>query len=207
MISVKKKEDVFFVLFNEYIAKIKITAATFDDFINNYNQNSDKTAVLKQLETECDGVTHKILQTLNAAFVTPFDREDIYSIAKGVDDIADIMEETANRLEIFNVQNIRPEVYKINELIMSSVDELVKLFACLHDFKKSAAIKDLIIEVNRLENEGDIVYRAALSRLFREEKDPIEIIKWKHIFELLEECLDACEDVANIIEGVVMKNV
>lgn len=206
MIGVKKKEEVFFKLFCETLEKIKITGDFFDELVNNYVDVPNKVARLKELETECDKETHKTLKVLNASFITPFDREDIYDIAKELDNIVDILEEIANRFIVFNVKYIKLEAIDMSAIVLKCIVELQVLFDNLKDLKKNTITMEEIIEVNRLENEGDLVYRQALTELFRSETDPIEIIKWKQIFDQLEDAIDACEAVANIIEGVVMKH-
>jgi hypothetical protein len=148
---------------------------------------------------------HDILNKLNVAFITPFDREDIYNVTKQMDDIVDCIEEASNRFVVFDVKEIRKESMLMANLILQSTRELVVLFENLPDLKKNDLVKTQIIEVNRLENEGDVIYREALMKLFREDINPIELIKWKHIFEQIENSLDSCENVANIIEGVAMK--
>ncbi|MFV0518328.1 MAG: DUF47 domain-containing protein [Aminipila sp.] len=205
MLRAKKKEDVFYTLFIEYAAKIVKAGEAFDDLVRNYENVEDKVASIKVLETECDMEAHKILKALNGSFVTPFDREDIYDVTKQMDDIVDSLEEVANRFLVFDVKTLKPEALYMSEMIIQSIKELEVLFAHLSEMKKNEKVREQIIEVNRLENEGDVIFRKALSKLFREEKDPIELIKWKHLFEELETCLDSCENVANIMEGVVMK--
>ncbi len=157
------------------------------------------------LETECDMEVHKILKALNGSVDTPFDRGDIYSVTKQMDDIVDSLEEVANRFVAFNVESVRHEAVYLADLIMQSIRELEVLFKHLAEMNKNDIVREQIIEVNRIENEGDVIFRKALAKLFREEKDPIELIKWKHLFEKLEKSLDSCENVANILEGVSMK--
>ncbi|MBQ9931476.1 MAG: DUF47 domain-containing protein [Firmicutes bacterium] len=206
MIGVRKKEDTFFQLFQNSIEHIGSAALFFHELVTDYVDVRRKVEHMKELETECDKEAHKVLEALHASFVTPFDREDIYDIAREMDNIVDSMEEVANRFLVFDVHSMRPEAKAMTEIIVKSVDELKVLFAHLGNMKKDRKVMEQVIEVNRLENEGDLVYRDAMSRLFREEKDPVEIIKWQLIFDLLEESVDACEGVANIIEGVVMKH-
>lgn len=207
MIGVKKKEDVFYRLFIEYAAKIVKAGEAFQDLVRNYENVEDKVSKIKVLETECDMEAHKILKALNGSFVTPFDREDIYDVTKQMDDIVDSIEEVSNRFIVFDVQALKPETLTMADLVLQSIRELEVLFKHLSEMKKNQIVREQIIEVNRLENEGDLIYRKALTKLFREEKDPIELIKWKHLFEQLEASLDSCENVANIMEGVVMKYV
>lgn len=205
MLVKKKKEDIFFTLFKSQMKKIVIAGEAFSELVHNYNDVDDKIAHMKVLETECDMEAHKISKQLNGSFVTPFDREDIHEIIKVNDEIVDCIEEASNRFQVFNVQNMRPEALVMADLILEAVKELELLFDHLSEVKKPDVLMEKIIEVNRIENEGDLVYRKALSNLFHNETDPIEIIRWKHLFEQFEASLDACEDVANIIEGVVMK--
>lgn len=205
MFGLKKKEDVFYTLFIDYARKIEIVGEKFLDLIENYENVEEKVEKIKVLETECDMYAHDILNKLNVAFITPFDREDIYNVTKQMDDIVDCIEEASNRFVVFDVKEIRKESMLMANLILQSTRELVVLFENLPDLKKNDLVKTQIIEVNRLENEGDVIYREALMKLFREDINPIELIKWKHIFEQIENSLDSCENVANIIEGVAMK--
>jgi predicted phosphate transport protein (TIGR00153 family) len=207
MIGVKKKEALFYNLFIEYAGKIVKAGEAFNDLVKNYEDVEDKVSAIKVMETECDMEAHKILKALNGSFVTPFDREDIYEVTKQMDDIVDSIEEVANGFMVFDVRALKPEALTMSELVMQSIREIEVLFKHLSEMKKNQIVREQIIEVNRIENEGDIIYRKALTKLFREEKDPIELIKWKHLFEQLEASLDSCENVANIMEGVVMKYV
>jgi len=205
MIGVKKKEDEFFKLLEEFAGKIVKAGEAFIELITNFDDIDEKVANLKALETECDKQAHKILIALNASFITPFDREDIYEITREMDEIVDCLEEVANRFDVFDIHALKPECIEMAKHIMQAIRELEVLFKHLSEVKKSTIVKEQIIEVNRIVNEGDIVYRNALKDLFRNEKDPIELIKWKHLYEQLEASLDSCEHVANIIEGVVTK--
>ena len=205
MFGAKKREDVFYQLFSEYAVKIVAAGEAFVDLVKNYEQVEDKVAAIKVLETECDMEAHKILKALNGSFITPFDREDIYSVTNQMDDIVDCLEEVANRFIAFDVKYIKHDALFMTDLIMQSIRELQILFDHLSEIKKNDIVMKQIIEVNRIENEGDVIFRQAIRKLFQEEKDPIELIKWKHLFEELEASLDSCENVANILEGVVMK--
>lgn len=205
MIGVKKKEDEFFQLLIEFSGKIVKAGEAFYDLIQDYTNVEEKVAGMKVLETECDMQQHKILSALKASFVTPFDREDIYEIAGEMDAIVDCLEEVANRFVVFDVKELRPASKDMTNYILQAIRELEVLFKHLSEVKKNSIVKEQVIEVNRIENEGDILYRKTLSELFRNEKDPIELIKWKHLYEQLEASLDSCEHVANIIEGVITK--
>lgn len=203
--GVKKREDIFYGMFIDFMDKIVLSGEAFVDLIRSYENVEDKVANLKVLETECDMETHKILKSLHGSFITPFDREDIYEITRDMDEIVDSMEEIGNRMLLFDVKEMRPEAIQLADIMMQSIRELHVVFKHLHEINKTTIVREQIIEVNRLENEGDLIFRKAISTLFRVEKDPVEIIKWKHIFEMLEDGIDSCENVANIIEGVIMK--
>lgn len=205
MIGVKKKEDVFYKMFIDFAGKVIVAGEAFVDLVNNYEDVEDKIANMKVLETECDMEAHKILQALHGSFITPFDREDIYMITRELDDIVDSMEEVANRFIVFDIKEMKREAITLAEMNLQAIREVEVMFKHLNELKKNSIVMEQIIEINRIENEGDLVYRKALSHLFREEKDPIELIKWKHLFEQMEASLDSCETVANILEGVVMK--
>ena len=202
-----RKNNIFFTLFNEEMNKVLAAAEAFVDLVRNYENVNDKIANMKILETECDMQAHKIFKTLNKSRITIFDREDIFAITRGIDDIVDSLEEVSNRFGVFPVTEIRPDTLKMAEIGLLAVKSLRTVFLHLPEIRKPKTLMDQIIEVNRIENEGDIIYRKALENLFRDEKDPIEVIKWKHIYEQIEASIDSCENVANLVEGVIMKHV
>ncbi len=206
MFSLSSKEVVFFDMFYEASEIVYKAATMLEDLMNNYTGIQEKIEAIEQVEHDCDQQVHKIMQKLNSSFITPIDREDIYLIAKELDNITDAIESTAHRFRMYNVQKIMEESLAFASLIVKSTAELKKVMLELKNLKTSKAMNGQIIEINRLENEGDVIYRNVIAKLFVSEKDPIEVIKWKEIYELLESTLDACEDVANIVEGVVMKH-
>lgn len=204
--GVKKKEDEFFELLKEFAEQIVEAGEIFSDLVHNYENVESKVARVKEMESDCDKESRKILQALRASFITPFDREDIYDIANEMDNIVDNIEEVANRFDVFSVSELRPPCIMMTDHIMQAIRELDVMFKHLSEIKKNSIVTEQISEVNRIETQGDFCYRNALKELFRDEKDPIELVKWKHIYERLEMSLDACEKVANIVEGVVVKN-
>jgi uncharacterized protein len=206
MFGRSKQSDEFYELFKESTGKIQEAAWLLKDLTDDYSNLQEKTRVIKEKELECDLQTHKMIQTLNAAFITPFDREDIFQITKELDNIVDMIEETANRFMIFRVLELRPEALAMADLIVKCVCELKTMFDHLDTIGQKDFVHNQIIEINRLENEGDVINRQALARLFAEETDAVEIIKWKQLFELLEATVDVCEEVANLVEGLIMKH-
>lgn len=206
MLRVTKKEAIFFDFFTEGVEMGLKAAVALEELMANYTDIDKKIAAIENIEHECDIHAHKIMKHLNAAFITPIDREDIYLITKEIDNIVDNIEEIAHRFSMFNVKEIRPEAIELGKLITESIKQLTELMKELVHLKFSDTLKQKIIEVNRLENVGDVIFRKALKNLFADETDAIEVIKWKGIYTYLEKAIDACEEVANIVEGVVMKH-
>ncbi len=206
MFSLTPKEDKFYDYFIE-IAKIAQKASNMlVEFIQDLDNSEENHKKLKEIEHEGDKKQHEILEQLNKTFITPFDREDIYLIAKDMDDVIDLIEATASRFVMLNVNNCTEEAEMLSRMIVSSCEELINLMEELKNMKTSKKLRNNIIEINRIEEEGDRVSRKAIMDLFRSNTEVIEIIKWREIYQYLEDTLDACEDVANVVEGVVMKN-
>ncbi len=206
MIFLKKKEDVFYDLFDQTIDRVEQAGIALNDLMNDYTDVVSKICLLKDLEHECDSHIHHIMKALNSSFITPIDREDIYNIAKEMDNIVDTIEEAANSFDLFLITEVRDEAKVMSKLILECIVELKVVVNEMRRMKKSKLLKEKIIEVNRIENEGDVIYRKAIKSLFENETPPLEVVKWKLIFEFLEESIDSCENVANILEGVVMKH-
>jgi len=201
------KENQFFMLLAEAVDNAQKTADLLGKFLENLNEQKKYIDLLEKAENEGDEITHKIIELLNKTFITPLDREDLFAIAKEIDNIVDSLETVGHRFEIYYVSNIKPEAKILTNMISNCIHELKILVENLKDQKNMKLVKEKIIEVNRIEDEGDIIYRNAIKKLFMEDKDkPIEVIIWKEIYGFLEDTLDACEDVANVIEGVVTKN-
>lgn len=206
MFRITAKEGIFFKLFEDTAADTCLAANMLEELMNNYVDVTNKIRAIEEIEHKCDGHVHRMLEQLNRSFITPIDREDIYLIAKELDNITDDIESTAHRFRMFNVTGIRDEAKLLAKLIVQCTRELMNVMSELKRMKTSKILKEKIIEVNRIEDEADEIFRSAMQKLFVSESNPIEVIKWKEIYEYLENTLDACEDVANIIEGVVMKN-
>jgi uncharacterized protein len=201
------KEDKFYDLFIDSANIIHEASLMLVDLIKNYTDVENKVKNIEEMEHKGDKQVHDILEQLNKTFITPFDREDIYAIAKQMDDIVDHIEATAHRFIMFNVQTIEQSALVLAEMIESQCRELISLMVELKNMKKSKKLTEKIIEINRLEDEGDRVFRTAVTALFNGETPALHVIKWREIYDFIEQTLDACEDVANTVEGVVMKNV
>ncbi len=202
----KKKEDTFFTMFKDFANILDKMGQDFGKIINNYHNVERAIADMKITESECDVKSHKILEVLNASFVTPFDREDIFTIVNQMDDLADYMEDTTSKFQIYGVDAMRSDAVEMGNLIVDAAKEVKILFDALPNGSKDDSAQTAVIEINRLENLGDAVYRRAIGKLFKEEENPIEVIKWKDLYENLEETLHACEHLADTVRGVMVKN-
>lgn len=197
------RERTFFALFTEVTANIQAGAEALADIFKDYRDVPSKVSHVKDLEHRGDQLTHQIFTKLNQTFVTPFDREDIHALTGKLDDVLDLIDAGATRLVLYKVDKIRPGAIELADILVRSTQEI---HAAVSRLEKLEGILDYCITINSLENEADTAVRAAIARLFQEEKDPVEIIKWKEILEVLEFATDKCEDVANILEAVVLKS-
>ena len=177
---------------------------TLHDF--DVNQVEEKVKEMHVIEHNADLERHEIMNRLVKEFLPPIEREDIISLADNIDDVIDSIEDVLIRIEMFNVQNIRPEILKFTEVVMDCCKSMSAALKEFEHFKRSKTLHAAIIEVNRLEEVADQLYIKGVRDLFKTSKDPIELMIWTEIYRLLEKCCDNCEEVANDIENIVMKN-
>lgn len=207
MFSLSPKDDKFFNLFIENAQTIYDTSMLFKDYLDKPEECESKLKGIKDMEHKSDYQQHNILNELNKTFVTPFDREDIYAVANSMDDIVDFMEVVASRFVMFDVQIVTEEAKELADLIVKSCAEIIELMKEFKDMNKSKKLQEIIIEINKIEEEGDLLFRKAIRGLFTKHKDDVlYIIVWREIYQYMENVLDACEAVANLVEGVAMKN-
>ena len=204
MFGLIPKEEKFFQMFKEMTANTIKGAEILKEMVDDFSDPSGSQRRIKDAEHKGDSITHDIIKKLNKSFITPFDREDIYALASQLDDILDLIDASAQRLVMYNVEKTTPEAKELAFIILKSCQALDKAVSLLGG--KLEPVAEYCVEVNALENEADRVCREAISRLFDEEKDPIQLIKWKEIYETLEKATDKCEDAANVLESVVVKN-
>ncbi|HTS03009.1 MAG TPA: DUF47 family protein, partial [Thermoanaerobaculia bacterium] len=181
-------------------------ARALDELAADFTDVELKVARIKHLEHEGDQVAHQTFALLSRTWITPIDREDIHSLVKALDDVLDFMDAAANRFVLYKVPAPRPGLKQATEIIVQSADAIRRAVGLLGDLKNSPQILELCVEINRLENEADSLNRISIGRLFDSEKDPITLLKWKEIYEVLEEATDRCEDVANVLEQIVLKS-
>ena len=204
MFGLIPKEEKFFVMFRDMSKNITGGAMTLKDMLDNFNDPQGSKVQIKEIEHKCDLQTHEIIRKLNRSFITPFDREDIYSLAASLDDIIDAIDACVQHIVVYHIDGITPEAKELGFLILKACQTIEK--ACVSLEKQPKKISEFCVEINSLENEADRVRADAISRLFESEKDPIRLIKWKEIYENLEFVTDQCEDTGNILESIVLKN-
>jgi predicted phosphate transport protein (TIGR00153 family) len=197
------REEKFFADFATLADRIVSGATLLERMLASEPPAWDTALQIKQIEHECDALTHNIIQRLNKTFVTPIDREDIHALAKSLDDVMDAVDAAANVVRRFRMSSMR---YGARELASLTWQAAVQLKVAVEALERRDGVHERAVEVNRLENSADDVHDEALRRLFEEEKDAINVIKWKEMLDLLEEATDRCEDVANVLEGVVVKH-
>ena len=204
MFGLIPKNEKFFVLFKEMTANITQGAKLFKEMLDTFDDPVMSQKKIKEIEHKGDSQTHEIVKKLNKSFVTPLDREDIYALSGALDDILDLIDACAQRFVMYNVEQPTAASKELAFLILKACQTLEGAVSLLGGNLDD--INKYCVEVNSLENEADRVCREAISQLFDEEKDPIQLIKWKEIYETMERASDKCEDAANILESVVLKN-
>jgi len=200
------REHRFFELFEQQSAVIKSGLDLFDKLLKDYSQLQTLAKHIKDAENEADHIAHQIFSLLNNTFVTPFDREDIQLFVNRMDDVIDHVEEVSARMVIFGLPKPPEGVGEMIRILKEAFGKLASAVSMLKNWKNREPILQICVEVNRLENDGDAVLRESLERLFREPSDPFYVIKVKEIYESLEDAIDRCEDLANVIETILIKN-
>jgi len=197
------REEKFYDDFISMADQVKAGALLLAEMFAGEKPLAAKAQEIKEVEHKCDFMTHEIIQRLNKTFVTPIDREDIHSLATRIDDVMDAIDMAAGLVPLYRIDRMRFGARELTKLIIEQIGVLRLALVAL---EKRSGVLDRTVEINRLENEADKVYKDALGRLFDEERDPITVIKWKEILGLLEQATDRCEDVANLLENVVVKH-
>jgi len=197
------REEKFFDDFQALADEIRNGAQRLEEMLVPDHPIWDKADEIKEIEHRCDSLTHAIIQRLNRTFVTPLDREDIHALARSLDDVMDAIDAAASRIRLYRLNKVRFGARELARIITASADQVRAAMSTLE--QKKGVVVDYAIEINRLENEADRRHQEAVMRLFEEERDPIVVMKWKEALDFLEEATDRCEDVANVLEGVIVK--
>jgi len=200
------REEDFFTLFERHAALTVEGAKQFVSLVSGEKNVRALAARIKEIEHETDVITHTCVEHLHTTFITPIDRDDIHRLITRMDDVMDYVESASERIALYELREMTPEVRELADVLVRATEEVALAVAGLRDLKRAQAVLDHCIEVNRLENEADEILRNAVATLFREASDPLLVMKWKEVYEALENATDRCEDVANIIEGVVLEH-
>ncbi|MES2976813.1 MAG: DUF47 domain-containing protein [Pseudomonadota bacterium] len=206
------REGNFFELFNQHASRIVEAAHAFSKLVANYSDLEKRESFNREVDTAehaADRITHEVNRMLHKTFITPIDREQIHSLINTMDDVADLIQDSAETMALYDVRHMTDEIVTLTELSVKCCERLkdaVGLIGKFDDPATAEAALKTCEEIDRLESDADRVMRSAMSKLFREEPDVREVIKLKAIYELLETITDKCEDVANLIEGIVLEN-
>ncbi|MDD5686794.1 MAG: DUF47 family protein [Elusimicrobia bacterium] len=201
------KEFNIFDLFDKQVGYAVDAAKYFKKIVSNGTVNAETRKTIHDIEHQGDEATHAIIEQLNKTFITPFDREDIHALAKEIDDIIDMLNTIVGRLVIYNLTGTDKNLVEFANVIEESVVNVAGAVKGLRNMKNFKAVKEYCVEVNRLENVGDSMRDKVLIDLFENEKNPIVVIKWKEIYQDAETVLDICEDVVNVVESILVKQV
>jgi predicted phosphate transport protein (TIGR00153 family) len=197
------REERFYNDFQALADELKRGARLLEDMLAPDHPKWDTADEIKEVEHKCDFLTHEIIQRLNRTFVTPLDREDIHALARSLDDVMDAIDASATLVRLYRLDTVRFGARELAQIVTASTQQVRLALEALEQHK---GLITHAVEINRLENEADRVHQQAVSRLFDDERDPLVVIKWKETLDLLEDATDRCEDVANVLEGVMVKH-
>lgn len=197
------RDKGFFDLFNQLAAKMRVAAELLRDLFADPTRLEHFVAAIKVVEHEADSITHEVSTRLDSSFITPFDREDIHNLAQNLDTVVDLIDGTARRAQMFHIAESRDGARLLAEILIRSVDSLEK---AVRDVKNARAVIKYTREVKRYEEEGDALYHEVVGKLFAGSPDPLEVIKWKELYDTLEHALDSCQTVAIVLESISLKN-
>ena len=200
------QEGKFFDLFNQHAALCVKGAQEMVGLMTNFDDLENRTHAVESIEKQADKITYATVDLLHKTFITPLDRDDIHKLITRMDDILDMMEDAAQTISLYDLQAVTPEAKRLAELCLACCEKVQQAVGMLHNMDNAQKMVAICEEIDRLESDADHVMRAAMSKLFRDEPDVRNLIKMKAIYEILETVTDRCEDVANIIEGIIVEN-
>jgi predicted phosphate transport protein (TIGR00153 family) len=206
MIKLLPKQEAFFDLFEQQAETVNKGAQCLAGLLSDFRNVEDVAFKLKATEHDGDEIAHEIIRKLNTTFVTPLDREDIHSLASALDDILDYIETASDRMALYEIKEPTVASIKLSAILAKSTELTLQAVRGLRDMKNAKTVREVCVEINRLENQGDQINRAALAELFKMIDQPVEALKWREIYGHIETAIDKCEDVAEIIESTLLKN-
>ncbi|MCY2931685.1 MAG: DUF47 family protein [Planctomycetota bacterium] len=206
MFNIKRRKDEFFGMFDKAAQNVHEAALALLDLLEHYEDVPNKVRRIKNLEHAGDDHTHRMLDRLARMFITPLDRDDIQRAASRLDDVLDEMDTAANRMMLFKIERPTEDSKALGRVLVKATALLIEAFGQLHELRKPEAMQSLCVEVHTQENEGDRLTQHAMANLFEQATDPRDIIKWKDVYEILEKAIDRCEDVADVLQNIVVKH-
>ena len=204
----RKNDFDYFDCFVSMVDHCCSAASLLADCLEHYNPDvlSQKIVEMHSIEHAADLIKHDLLEHLAREFISPIEREDILTLSQHIDDVTDAIEDVLLRMYMFRIHTLRPQTLEFSQLIVKCCASMKKMMEEFKHFRKSNSIKDHVVEINRLEEVGDHLYTEAMHSLFEPGNDPLQVMAWVEAFDHLEICCDACEDVADVVESVIMKN-
>ena len=202
------KDKIFYLLFEKATANVTATSKALVEMVTTSSMDRKKELFreIERLEHVGDGITHETFNELSSNFITPFDREDIHDLVTAIDDIVDSIHGASKRIELYKIDVMTPAIIKLSELILKGAEELQTAVSELRNMKNIGKIKEAVVRINSIENHADDIFDMAIAKLFEEEKNAVEVIKMKDVLYVLEIATDKCEDAANVINTILVKN-
>ena len=203
MLRILPRDEKYFDRFHEMALRIHEAGKSWARFFQGEAPVAAVADQIKRLEHECDEISHEILRGIDRTFITPIDREDIHQLAVRLDDVIDLIDSGVRRIVLYNIGAPTPRSRRLSQVIVEITAVIVQAVAAL---PRNKGVIEHCIRIKQLENEGDVAYQEAVASLFHEENEPLEVIKWKDVYENMESCIDHCEAVAHVLESVVLKH-
>jgi len=200
------RDAVFWSAFSAMTEKTAKATECLRELLENPERGKELAKKIKDIEHEADKITHEVVQALHQTWITPLDREEIHDLITTLDSVLDFIDAAGDKMALYEIKQTRPEAFELLTLLDASVSDLAKAVDGLKKIKDPAPLLELCRSINKHEHDADNVFRAALARLFKENSDPLEVMKWRDILESMETATDRAEDVANIIEGIILEH-
>lgn len=197
------RDEQFYDLFQQLASRLTRAATLLNQLFREPQRRSEHVQAIKAAEHEADGITHEIIDRLDRTFITPFDREDIHQLASKLDEVVDLLDGAARRVEIFQITEVHPPAVRLSEVVVRAAAQIEDAVKHMKDGKIVSVKAN---ELKKLEEEGDAIYHESMGALFRDTHDAITVIKWKELYDKVEDALDEAEDVTNVLQSIALKN-
>jgi len=197
------RDEQFYDLFQQLAGRLSRAATLLNQLFREPQRRAEHVQAIKAAEHEADGITHEIIDRLDRTFITPFDREDIHALASKLDEVVDLLDGAARRVEIFQITEVHPPAVRLSEVVVRAAAQIEDAVKHMKDGK---IVSGKAFELKKLEEEGDAIYHESMGALFQREHDAITVIKWKELYDKVEDALDQAEDVTNVLQSIALKN-